>query len=49
MNLLSKQGTVYLVDGYGFIYRAYHVQPQLVSPSNEPVGAIYGFISMLIK
>ncbi len=38
-----------LVDGSNFIYRAFYALPQLTSPDGNPVGAVYGFCSMLIS
>lgn len=38
-----------LVDGSNFIYRAFYALPQLTGPNNQPVGAVYGFCSMLIS
>ena len=38
-----------LVDGYGFLFRAYHSLPPLTNPEGVPVGAVYGFMTMLVK
>lgn len=39
-----------LVDGSGFIFRAFHALPPLTRPSDgTPVGAVYGFVNMLNK
>lgn len=36
-----------LVDGSGFIFRAFHALPPLKRPDGTPVGAVYGFCNML--
>ncbi len=38
-----------LVDGSSFIYRAFYALPQLTNKKNEPVGAVYGFCSMILS
>ena len=40
---------VFLVDGSGFICRAYHAIPPLSRPDGTPVNAVYGFVTMLTK
>jgi DNA polymerase-1 len=40
---------LYLVDGSGFIFRAYHALPPLNTKAGVPSGAVYGFTQMLIK
>ncbi|MBK8908592.1 MAG: DNA polymerase I [Rhodospirillales bacterium] len=40
---------VFLVDGSAFIFRAYHALPPLTRPDGTPVGAVYGFVNMLLK
>ncbi|KQM86190.1 DNA polymerase I [Sphingomonas sp. Leaf23] len=40
---------LYLVDGSGYIFRAYHRLPPLTNIHGEPVGAVYGYTSMLWK
>ncbi|WP_025294857.1 DNA polymerase I [Sphingomonas sanxanigenens] len=40
---------LYLVDGSGYIFRAYHRLPPLTNKHNEPVGAVYGYTAMLWK
>ncbi|MFS0849602.1 DNA polymerase I [Novosphingobium panipatense] len=44
----SKQH-LYLVDGSAYIFRAYHRLPPLTNPQGTPVGAVYGYTTMLWK
>ncbi|MEM9761434.1 MAG: 5'-3' exonuclease H3TH domain-containing protein, partial [Pseudomonadota bacterium] len=45
---LAKGDHLYLVDGSGYIFRAYHVMPPLTRRSDGlPVGAVAGFCNML--
>ncbi len=38
-----------LVDGSGYIFRAYHALPPLSRPDGTPVGAVLGFTNMLVQ
>ena len=40
---------LYLVDGSAYIFRAYHRLPPLTNPAGVPVGAVYGYTTMLWK
>jgi DNA polymerase-1 len=47
---VAKGDHVYLIDGSGYIFRAYHALPPLTRPSDGlPVGAVHGFCGMLWK
>ena len=47
---VEKGDHVYLIDGSGYIFRAYHALPPLTRPSDGlPVGAVHGFCGMLWK
>lgn len=43
------QKKLYIIDGSGFIFRAFHALPPLTRPDKTPVGAVYGFCNMLAK
>ena len=50
MNKLKKTDHFYLVDGSGYIFRAYYALPPLSRKSDGlPTGAVIGFCNMLFK
>ena len=38
-----------IIDGYNFVFRAYHSLPPLTTSNGTPIGAVYGFVNMLAK
>ena len=47
---IPPKSRVYLIDGSGYIFRAFHALPPLTRPSDGlPVGAVHGFCNMLWK
>ncbi len=51
---LTNDGELYLVDGSGFIFRAYYAMAysgrgDMTNPDGVPVGAVFGFTNMLLK
>ena len=50
MNSIKKTDHYYLIDGSGYIFRAYYALPPLTRKSDGlPTGAVSGFCSMLYK
>jgi len=50
MNKIKKTDHFYLIDGSGYIFRAYYALPPLTRKSDGlPTGAVSGFCSMLFK
>ncbi len=45
----NSKNNIYLIDGSGFIFRAYYALPALIRSDGLPVGAISGFCNMLYK
>ncbi|MDA0239756.1 MAG: DNA polymerase I [Proteobacteria bacterium] len=46
---MSEMKHLYLVDGSGFIFRAFHGLPPMTRPDGTPVNAVLGFTQMLMK
>ncbi len=47
--LPMTQETFFLIDGSGFIFRAFYAMPPLTRPDGTPVGAVLGFTNMLTR
>ncbi|MBS0639111.1 MAG: DNA polymerase I [Proteobacteria bacterium] len=45
----SKPLRLVLIDGSGFIFRAFHALPPMTRPDGTPVNAVFGFTNMLAK
>src|SRR5476651_1971256 len=40
---------LYLIDGSGYIFRAYHALPPMTRPDGTPINAVFGFCKMLMQ
>ncbi len=47
--MTQNKPQIYLVDGSGYIFRAFHALPPLTRADGVPVGAVMGFTTMLMK
>ena len=45
----SKKPRLYVVDGNGYIYRAFFALPKMNNSKGMPTNAIYGFTNMIKK
>ena len=47
--MADERPTIYLVDGSGYIFRAFFALPHLTTSHGMPTNAVYGFTRMLVK
>ena len=45
----SPSSRLVLIDGSGYIFRAFFALPPLTDPNGVPVGAVFGFCNMLFR
>ncbi len=45
----KKSEKLVLVDGSGYIFRAFHGLPMMTRPDGTPINAVFGFTKMLLK
>ena len=46
---VKKSEKLVLVDGSGYIFRAFHGLPMMTRPDGTPINAVFGFTKMLLK
>ncbi|MBC8132557.1 MAG: hypothetical protein H7X95_06215, partial [Deltaproteobacteria bacterium] len=44
-----EKASLYVVDAFNFLYRAFHALPPLVTSKGTPTGAVYGLCQMLLR
>ncbi|QKX03240.1 DNA polymerase I [Wolbachia endosymbiont of Litomosoides sigmodontis] len=44
-----QKKTFTIIDGYSFLFRAYYVLHHLTTTTGMPIGAVYGFLNMVLK
>ena len=49
MNQHAAPKTILLIDANSLIHRCFHALPPFTNPAGEPVGALYGIASILLK
>lgn len=42
-------GKLIIIDGNAILHRAFHAMPPLTTPGGEPINAVYGLVSMVLK
>ena len=47
--IVGGDNRLFLVDGSGFLFRAFHALPPMTRSDGTPVNAVYGFTNMLIR
>ena len=46
---MTGHNRLILIDGSGYIFRAYYALPSMQRSDGTPVNAVYGFTNMLVK
>jgi len=46
---LNDPNNLILIDGSGYIFRAFYGLPPMTNPEGIPVNAVFGFTKMLLK